>query len=513
MNRSTIEPLKTEIPKQFSKFRENNLFIDCQFLIPNTSEVIKCHRIVLSYYSPTFKQYFTSTPFNESKVNVEIPFFIDPETFKAVIDFMYTNEIHVTDKNMINIFASAYMLNIPALQQVISAYVKDAIPDSEKILGYTKQFLKFKIQNDSREIFTDLPQNYSNLKKASSMFSDRVAQLFKQIKLDDLLSCLTPYMMADVLKKVELESTSIGTAPSVDDFKLNIIDQFVGNSELEIEDRIALTQVFNWEEPLAYLHFVNHKCDWVEPKVARDMISSVITNRRDSITGIAVNVEQLQEEHHHHLAVYSLFQNVVDSKGEVEVPTRNIFKALGTLWGAVKPFNSCKYGLVSPSEQSSTPMTDNFLIENIFEDNDQYFLSNSVFQMRDIPPCSELAVGANFAAFTQNGPLNAHIKVNSIKIIPHEKNRRIPVFMSQGANNENQKSQKDEKLKYQITIFLTDGTEKHLQKDFYSQKQDSIGDDEINEFVIKMKNPIAKIELPFSLKISTIDIQGRYLLK
>ena len=99
----------TNIATKFADFRERGLFIDCQFVIPDTEEIVKCHRIILSHFSPLFKQFFTDSSFSATNKSLEIPFFINGETFKSIIDFLYSHKIEINEKTMINrVFQSSF---------------------------------------------------------------------------------------------------------------------------------------------------------------------------------------------------------------------------------------------------------------------------------------------------------------------------------------------------------------------------------------------------------------------
>ena len=487
------------ISQKFSSFRDQNLFIDCVFTIPNSNETVKCHRIILSNFSPTFKKYFTNTTYGESNKVVEIPFFIDAPTFKSVIDFMYTNSIEITEKTMINIFASAYMLNIPKLQELVTNYVSQYL-DSDQILEYTKPFLQFKISKEAKAIFPDLIDNYENLKEASNIFSKSVARRFLKLKIDQICNSLTPYMMAHVLNEVVLTESDYAPSPTQEDYKLSIIDKYVGDSQLEMEDREALTNVIKWDEEDSYLYFVHHKCDWVKPSVSRQMISKVISNRRNTVHHISEFVPTLQNEQHHHMGVYSLFQLIVDSEGCVEIKETDLIKALGTLWGAVNQFNPSQFNLVLPSGETSCEMTEQFPITNIFvDDDDTYFLTNNTFQLRDLePPVSELRAGIDFNAYSQSGLLSANIKVSSIEIF-HPKRKEADNIKY---NLYFIDSQNRNKIEIPASV-LPNKT--FLVDTYYREK--------ITELLIAYNMPPTKKEYPFSLRISYIKIIGSYLLQ
>ena len=486
------------VSQKFSAFREQNLFIDCVFLIPNSNETVKCHRIILSHYSPTFQKYFTSVTYNDSNQIVEIPFFIDGPSFNSVIDFMYTNSITVTEKNMIKIFAYAYMLNIPKLQDLISKYVSKFL-DSDQILEYTKLFLKFQITKESKAIFPDIIENFERLKDASNIFAKSVARRFLKLKIDNICKSLPPYMMAHVLNEVTLTESDYAPFESQADYKISIIDKYVGDLQLEMEDREALTDVIKWDEMDSYLYFVHHKCDWVKPSVARKMISQVISNRRQTINHISQSVMELTDNRHHHMGVYSLFQNIVDSKGNIEIQETDVIKSLGTLWNSVNQFNPCKYGLIFPSKETSCAMTEKFQIMNMFiDDDEEYFMTTNTFQKCDLePPLSELFAGIDFSAYSDSGLIDANLKMKSIEVI-------VP------------KNKVENNVKYYIYVY-----------DSQNRKMISIPcpvlpntcfdianfHDISTGFVISYKIPPSKKECPFSLRISFIKVIGCYLLK
>ena len=500
----------TRLQKKFQEFREKGIFIDCSFVLPG-GEVVKAHRLILAKYSSTFKNYFRYNNINDASQVLEIPFITDAETFKKVIDFFYTGFLEIEPSSMILLMATSYMLGVESLKAIVSDFVHNNI-NTDHILSFTRPFLDFKVDEEKAKIYPDLYDNFNELVEGSKFISDQVAKRFHDLNPESVCRSVPAYMLAHILMNIDSNSEIFKEFSSENDFKISMIDTFVGDKELEMKDRISLTEVINWEVEDAYLFFSNHECNWVTPNIARKMISTLLTKRRQTALANAQAVEKMPRNTVHHFAAYQLIQMVVNSRGESECPFYDIIQEMSTLFGSVKMFNPELYRLVMPSIYTQPPMTTNFPIANIFVNDTTYYLTQSSYyedpETGNYPTFScgvkewrnNLTAGINFE--TSENSMNAFLQIDTISVVC-PKHLHYPLTFSM------RETKSQELFKFDGEIHKNpkfDSNNKLIESDASAFIENKIPVDMIN---ITAENPF---NTNFSLGIRFIHIHGRFLL-
>lgn len=498
----------TQMEKQFNRLREKDLFIDCKFN-DGTHPEIKAHRIILARYSNVFRNLFTEE--NNRKLPEEsdyaIPYCTDFDSFKACIDFMYTNEINVSSKNIMKIFLTAYILGIFELASLINDFLYKTM-DSELVLEYTSDLVTYDVVKHDLEnkTFTRYPaikQNYLELCSMSEKFSQFVVEHNKVKdkendkqkeegpkilqRKDKIIRSIPPYMVSSVLKPVTLspdENEQIYTTQ--EDLKLNLIDKYVAIFEkdhrqiIDLDREFLSTIIDDWDQGDEYLYMVNHKCDWVKPSIARSICRKIMENRRKSVHSFQEIVDKLQGNDHHALGVMPLLQLVASSKGETEVPYTNVFETLSTMSNTINMINPLKYGFVRLTPNTSKPMTPSFAPENMFvNDNETYYMALSCYaeELGPLdPPPSELRAGFTFD-YTRDGK---YVKAN---LELKDTNSIRPIHMSK--ENDEAANTLDFENRFDP---------EHSQM----------------EVICRSKDSHLKI---FTLRLSFIEVIGRFILK
>ena len=494
----------TRIISKMEEFRNNNLFLDCCFRLPS-GKTVKAHRIVLSKYSTVFKDFFLSKNFSPDKEEVDIPFYIDDTIFSDVIDFLYSRKIEMTEANMIPVWAMSYMYGIDTLKKITTEFIEENIKSADeiRILNYTKPFLSYCVDQSKAEIFPSLKENYEKLVEASDILAKVVAKLFSKIDTKDICNCITARMLAQVLAAITEDDSKkkIQEFQSMDDFKISIIDSYAKSREISLEDRKKLTAVINWDIQNSHLYFARHDCEWVSPEVARSKVSMILNNRRKSAVAVEEKINTLKDSCFHHFGVYQLFQLIVSSKGEKEISDCDLLKSLGTLWGSCKQFNPSLYRLVMPYKHMSLPMTKEFGIANMFENNSAYFFTSTRYQMKPVDQINKLTAGVDFT-LGENSKVIPHVCVRSINVLYPSKNKSA-----------NEKVAVNEK-----TQFALDNTKfsihcnKSSKKECKYENPVGINDSDVNNVVIEHTASGAKNVSIFSFRVKYIEIQGKFEL-
>ena len=422
---------KSRIDSAFNEFRETGRFVDCQFQVKQG--IISCHRVILSKYSDVFLELFSKLPNDENHIIIDIPFCLNEESFKDVIDFIYIFSIKVTPKTIADILITSYLYGIEELVAIATDYFLEAL-DGENVLDITEKF-KFSLSNETIQKYPALYQNYLQLIQNSGLFASIIAKKFTNYPRQKIMDKIPTFLVADIMKNLNYETINdISQYPSINDFIIEFIDKFVEGKQLSDLDKECLSKVIDWSDPESYQYFVYHQCDWVTSSISRRMFDKILNMRRNSIPSIENQVSNLKSNSHHFLGVLSLLQLIVSSKGETEVSECNILKSIGTLWNTVKPFNPLTYNFVQLSADTSPPLCPHMSVQNMFVDNEEYYFAHSAYASEDIEPYKKsLKVGITFDIHTMDGrDIHANLRNQKmdIRTPAKKKDKGLPLKIS-----------------------------------------------------------------------------------
>ncbi|XP_062861650.1 kelch-like protein 41a [Trichomycterus rosablanca] len=106
---------------------KENKFIDCVLKIGDRS--LPCHRLIMAACSPYFRDiYFTEDGKEKSSTNQEVVLEnVDASVMDAIINYLYSADIDITDENVQDILAVANRFQIPSVFTVCVNYLQKKV--------------------------------------------------------------------------------------------------------------------------------------------------------------------------------------------------------------------------------------------------------------------------------------------------------------------------------------------------------------------------------------------------
>jgi len=100
-------------------------------------KIFHCHKLILALKSPYFDKLFQSSPSSSASATTadqEIVLNdVGADDFDKLIQFLYTGEVELTEKNVKNILQAADVLKLEELSKFCGAYLLDSISSSNCI--------------------------------------------------------------------------------------------------------------------------------------------------------------------------------------------------------------------------------------------------------------------------------------------------------------------------------------------------------------------------------------------
>ena len=162
-----------------NKNRDQGFFSDVTIVAGN--ERILANRLVLSCYSTYLEGMFKFQEWNltmEHIIEIET---VGGKTLKALIDFIYTGSITISEQNVTDLLSGAHYLQMYEVKQFCFEFLRSNTT-VEKSLDYCKMAGHYKNKGLAKEIHQYISTNF-----------DKVLQTddFKQLSTEELISCIS----------------------------------------------------------------------------------------------------------------------------------------------------------------------------------------------------------------------------------------------------------------------------------------------------------------------------------
>ena len=106
-----------------AQFRDEGQFIDVRLKVGE--DVFPVHRIVLAASSDYFYAMFTNGMKESNQEMIELKDeSITSNALKIILDSIYTEDLHVTEKNVFEVLAAAFHLQVTSVVQHCSEFLK-----------------------------------------------------------------------------------------------------------------------------------------------------------------------------------------------------------------------------------------------------------------------------------------------------------------------------------------------------------------------------------------------------
>ena len=338
------------IPFNFAKYKENDIFVDCDYSL--NGQQYHAHKIVLSFYSSLFREYFAST--NES--HIPIPF--GEDYFQDMIDFFYTRKVDLSDDKidkLIQLYAMSVIYGVKTLETIVFSFIEKVLQQNEAekpltiVLSLTKAYKDIKLNQSEAANYKNIYNNFENLLRTQTNFINSITRLiapknedakffFQELfestrsylapvkisQNDDLnlfFRSVTPFLLSETLKQLKLSNEQ----------NAKIIDACVKTmSNLSKKDKEDLQTVINWEDDKAYLLFATYDMKWVTDDVARDNLQKLINARSTSLDAFVERANNMEFDNISNWYTISNLELIRSSKNETELPNIDAPWFIGT---------------------------------------------------------------------------------------------------------------------------------------------------------------------------------------
>ncbi|XP_069794979.1 BTB/POZ domain-containing protein 19-like isoform X6 [Narcine bancroftii] len=120
----------TSFAADMRKMINEREFSDVQFIVGKERKVVHAHRCILAYRCEAFSTMFAQQPLSCDAKEVDIPFVlsdVQPDVFLAVIEFLYTNCVMLSNKMALDVLTSAVEYGLDDLQKLCVDYISNTL--------------------------------------------------------------------------------------------------------------------------------------------------------------------------------------------------------------------------------------------------------------------------------------------------------------------------------------------------------------------------------------------------
>ena len=206
----------------------------------------------------------------EEKVQiVHLPFNPD-NIFTDIIQFIYSERLTITTKNMAQLYACATYYKFEKLRFIVSRLFEKSLC-VENSLFLCSNLIKFGMDEGAVKIASIFANEFSkNLKGEESLLS--IQQIF---------DCCSPRVLAEILKDPCLDFVTRNQ-------KVQLIDQFCTNDlVLDDQNKEYLASVIDWTLKDSYKIYLSSQCDWLPSKIQRFILSDAFNARKNTLKSLS----------------------------------------------------------------------------------------------------------------------------------------------------------------------------------------------------------------------------------
>lgn len=344
--------LKTKLHSKFYSFWKQKFFID--FVLKTQNEEIPCHRLILCHNSKYFFREFSTLKINS---NVYVVKFNPNGYFKDVVTFLYSGQIDITIQNIAQIAAIGEYYEIDYLFNFIDKSFTELFT-KDNAYELIQNFCTNKVQRYHEKMINIVSHNFDDFK------INRIIKVADSKFLSGLLKVLPNYSL---------------------DEKVKINDEFTkihGRYSLSLTDKENLTSIYDFSSNSdSYRFLLFNQCDWMVSSVQRNLLSTIISKRKEEIDYFQSEYNQSFNEisdkdsdSTYYTGKWKVFSYISDISLLKKTNEIDLINYIRTLDGVADMVNPLKYGMINVSH--SPPISPLYGGLNIF-DNFFYFASKA----------------------------------------------------------------------------------------------------------------------------------------
>nr|XP_033809470.1 zinc finger and BTB domain-containing protein 8A [Geotrypetes seraphini]XP_033809471.1 zinc finger and BTB domain-containing protein 8A [Geotrypetes seraphini] len=125
-----ISSYHSHLLQQLNEQRRQDLFCDCNIIVEG--KIFKAHRNVLFASSGYFKMLLSQSSREAVQLTTATFEVFAPDTFKVILDFVYSGKLSLTGQNVIEVMSAASYLQMTDVISVCKAFIKSSLDISEK---------------------------------------------------------------------------------------------------------------------------------------------------------------------------------------------------------------------------------------------------------------------------------------------------------------------------------------------------------------------------------------------
>ena len=177
-----------------AQFRDEGQFIDVRLKVDE--DVFPVHRIVLAASSDYFYAMFTNGMKESNQEMIELKDeSITSNALKIILDSIYTEDLHVTEKNVFEVLAAAFHLQVTSVVQRCSEFLK-------------KEFVQLRLDLQNYCLLCTVA-NRHGMKDLREAAESKMALTFKDIcESEEFLSVIEPHQLVGLLSRDDLSAPS-----------------------------------------------------------------------------------------------------------------------------------------------------------------------------------------------------------------------------------------------------------------------------------------------------------------
>ena len=228
--------------KKCTQFREEGIFTDVQLKVDNV--LFPAHRMVLAAYSDYFYVMFTNGMKETNQEVIEVrDESMSSETFKQIIDYIYSGHLRINRENVFQVLAAADHLQVTSVLQECSDFLKRELLQDKLDVPWYCYLCEVTETYGLRELGeaaeSKMALNYRNICESKEFLTHMSTEkLFSLLSRDDLTAPSETFVFKSVMQwiKHKKKERMAVAAKVIGAVRLGLVDIEVLIHELNTRD-------------------------------------------------------------------------------------------------------------------------------------------------------------------------------------------------------------------------------------------------------------------------------------
>ena len=228
--------------KKCTQFREEGIFTDVQLKVGRT--LFPAHRMILSAYSDYFFAMFTNGMKETDQEVIELrDESMSSETFKQLIDYIYSGYLRINRENVFQVLAAADHLQVTSVLQECSDFLKRELLQDELDVRWYSYLYEIAEKYGLRELReaaeSKMALNYQDICESKEFLTHMSTEkFFSLLSRDDLSAPSETFVFKSVMQwiKHKKEERMADADRIIGAVRLGLVDIRVVIEELDTEE-------------------------------------------------------------------------------------------------------------------------------------------------------------------------------------------------------------------------------------------------------------------------------------